>query len=74
LPEKDRKLIMESMVNLVVQYMIVLWGETMIKNQKKVEKVIRSMARLVTGKMKYNSITKEFSDLEGLYPKLWYSC
>jgi len=63
---------MKSLVNSVIQYMIVLWGETTIKNLKKIENAIRSMARFVTGKGKYDSISEEITELEWLYPKLQY--
>jgi len=49
-----------------------MWGEVTIKNLKKVEKLIRSMARFVTGKGKYDSISEEITKLEWLYPKLLY--
>jgi len=52
--------------------MIVIWGETNVANKKKIEKVVRSMARLVTGKGKYDPIAYEVTDLGWLFPKALY--
>jgi len=44
--------ITNALVISILQYMIVVWSETTNKNLKKAEKVVRTIARLVTGKIK----------------------
>jgi len=52
--------------------MIVIWGETTVGNKNKRLRVLRSMARLVTGKGKYDPIANEMTELGCLFPKTLY--
>jgi hypothetical protein len=58
------------MVMSILEYVISVWGNTYNKYLLIVEKVVRSLARLLTGKRKYDSIAETINmDLQWLFPK-----
>jgi hypothetical protein len=59
----------QALVMSLINYMSTIWGSTTNKNLKAVEKVIRSLARFVSGKNKYDSIAPTVcNDLKWFFP------
>ena len=50
-----------------------VWVYTTSKNLKFVENIMRSLARLIYGKRKYDSISEELNELDWLFPNNLYT-
>jgi hypothetical protein len=57
LPDVNRIMLSQALVFSLLNYMSSTWSGAVAKNLKIAEKVIRSVARFVTGKRKYDSIS-----------------
>jgi len=63
------KVLGQSLVLSLIYYMCPVWGLTSQKNLNLVEKVIRSLARLVLNKRKFDTIAEEIAtDLKWFFP------
>ena len=69
LTSENLKVLGQSLVLSLIYYMCPVWGLTSQKNLNLVEKVIRSLARLVLNKRKFDTIAGEIAtDLKWFFP------
>ncbi len=70
LSKENLKLIGHALILSLVQYMSAVWGASNAKIVKRVEKVVRSLARLILGLRKYDKVADAIAtDLKCFFPK-----
>jgi hypothetical protein len=69
IPNKYKLLLANALVLSLVSYMSTLWSSASKSNVNTMEKVIRSLARFISGKQKYDSVAPIIcNDLKWLFP------
>jgi len=70
IPYKYKLILGHALVLSLVSYMSTLWSSTTNNNLLVMEKIIRCLARFISGKRKYDSVAPVIcNDLKWLFPK-----